>query len=376
MNKHLVLAGGGHAHLMTLARLDDFTRAGHRVTLISPSRYHYYSGMGPGMLSGIYKPEETRFDIRKMAEDRGGYFMEGRVTGIEPRARLLHLDSGISLNYDVVSFNIGSEIDPKAAGEKAGFVLPVKPIVNLLTARRRILDLLSRSRPAILVAGGGPAGVEIAGNTWRLARDAGGEADITIISRNRLLSAFPEKARRLAMKSLTGRRIKVEEGSALASFSGGEAAVSDGRRIPFDLLFLSTGIKPPSLFGDSGMATAHDGGLLVNNFLQSVEHPEIFGGGDCVTLEGMDLDRVGVYAVRQNALLYRNLLAAVRGGPAAPFDPGGAYMLIFNMGDGRGILKWRGLVIGGRLSLMIKNHIDRNFMKTYQVSGELTRSER
>jgi len=33
---------------------------GHRVTVIMPSSYQYYSGMGPGMLSGIYRPQEVR----------------------------------------------------------------------------------------------------------------------------------------------------------------------------------------------------------------------------------------------------------------------------------------------------------------------------
>ncbi|MBS1127078.1 MAG: FAD-dependent pyridine nucleotide-disulfide oxidoreductase family protein [Nitrospirae bacterium] len=53
MKKHLVFVGGGHAHLTALLHLKDYVDCGHRVTLISSSDYHYYSGMGPGMLSGI-----------------------------------------------------------------------------------------------------------------------------------------------------------------------------------------------------------------------------------------------------------------------------------------------------------------------------------
>ena len=37
MTKHLVLVGGGHAHMTTLLRLEDFTGQGHRVTLFSNS---------------------------------------------------------------------------------------------------------------------------------------------------------------------------------------------------------------------------------------------------------------------------------------------------------------------------------------------------
>ena len=45
MPKHLVFVGGGHAHRTALMSLRDTVGAGHRVTLIGPSPYHYYSGL-------------------------------------------------------------------------------------------------------------------------------------------------------------------------------------------------------------------------------------------------------------------------------------------------------------------------------------------
>jgi hypothetical protein len=50
-------------------------------------------------------------------------------------------------------------------------------------------------------------------------------------------------------------------------------------------------------------------------------------------------------------------------------------MLIFNMGDGRGILWRNSLVVEGRLAFRLKNYIDRGFMKKFQVSGELTEGD-
>ena len=50
--KQLVLIGGGHAHMVTLANLRAIGAKGCRVTVIQPSDHHYYSGMGPGMLGG------------------------------------------------------------------------------------------------------------------------------------------------------------------------------------------------------------------------------------------------------------------------------------------------------------------------------------
>ena len=83
MGKHLVFVGGGHAHLTALVRLKEYIRRGHKVTLISPSPYQYYSGMAPGMLSGIYRPQEVRFHVRKLAEDRGAEFI-GRLRDRPP----------------------------------------------------------------------------------------------------------------------------------------------------------------------------------------------------------------------------------------------------------------------------------------------------
>ena len=41
------------------------------VTVIGPSDHHYYSGMGPGMLSGTYQPDEIRFATRHVVEKMG-----------------------------------------------------------------------------------------------------------------------------------------------------------------------------------------------------------------------------------------------------------------------------------------------------------------
>jgi NADH dehydrogenase FAD-containing subunit len=142
MGKHLVFVGGGHAHLTSLKNLGNFIRRDHQVTLISLSAYHYYSGMGPGMLSGIYRPQEVRFHVKKLVEDRGGRFMEDKVTRIDPIGRLLFLHSGKEVNYDIVSFNTGSEVPAESLIKTPQEnVLPVKPVINLLNARQFVLNV-------------------------------------------------------------------------------------------------------------------------------------------------------------------------------------------------------------------------------------------
>jgi NADH dehydrogenase FAD-containing subunit len=109
-----------------------------------------------------------------------------------------------------------------------------------------------------------------------------------------------------------------------------------------------------------------DGGLLVNRYLQSTAFDNIFGGGDCICYQESPLDKVGVYAVRQNPVLFHNLVAALEGRELQAFDPGGDYLLIFNLGDGGGIFYKKPILFGGRLAFAIKDYIDRKFMRRFQ----------
>jgi len=372
MEKHLVLVGGGHAHMETLLNLYEFTRRGHRVTLISPSPYLYYSGMGPGMLSGIYRPQEVRFNVRKMAEDHNAAYLEDAVESIDPDGHSLALRSGRKILYDIVSFNIGSEINAGSASASGGDIFPVKPIDNLLRARKRILGGLTNRLQHILIAGGGPAGVEISANVWRIIRDHSINAEITLITSNRLMERFPLRVRRLCSESLRRKNIRIIEGNTVKAFENSTAVLGNGQRLPFSVAFLAVGVKPSQIFRNSGLATAEDGSLLVNAQLQSVSHPWVFGGGDCIHLDGNPLPKVGVHAVKEGKLLRNNLISALEGRQLASYKPQQHYMLIFNMGDGRGILWRNSLVVEGRFAFALKNYIDRGFMKQFQVSGELT----
>ena len=81
--------------------------------------------------------------------------------------------------------------------------------------------------------------------------------------------------------------------------------------------------------------------------------------------------KLGVYAVRENPILLHNLKAALEGRALRRFKPGGAYLLLFNLGDDRGIFVKKQLVFDGRLAFWLKDYIDRRFMQKFQISGEL-----
>ncbi len=372
MGGHLVIVGGGHAHLTVLKRCGEYLRRGHRVTVVSPAAYHYYSGMGPGLLGGTYTVGQTRFHVRKMVEDRGASFVEDAVAQLDPHGRTLLLRSGGRLAYDVVSFNTGSDVVPLPGAAEHGAAFPVKPIDGLVRAAGFIRASAVRGPLRIAVVGGGPAGVEIAGNAWRACRGLRGPVSITLYAGNGLLPGLPGPARSRVLRSFERRGIVVAEGAYVRSRAPREVLLGSGERAAADAVLIATGISPSPLFRASGLAVGPDGGLLVNEFLRSPDHPEVHGGGDCISFGPRGLAKVGVYAVRQNPVLFRNLLAALEGQDPEPFRPQQDFLLILNLGDGRGVAMKRQCVFDGRLAFLLKDRIDRMFMKKFQVSGEKT----
>ncbi len=357
--------------MTVLINLHKYVARGHGVTLIGPSPYHYYSGMGPGLLSGIYRPQEVRFYVKKMVEDRGASFIQDTVTRIDPDRKVLILKSGNKVQYDVVSCNTGSYVPTNSDAVRGENIFTVKPIENLINVRKMLKAGLSTKTPRLLIVGGGAAALELTGNLWRLVHSLGATASITVLGGRHFLSSMPQKAQLYARKSLVTRNIDIVEGANVSRLTDSRAVMEDGRAFPFDLALLAWGIRPSHLFRESGLPTGEDGGLLVNAYLQSPAYPEIFGGGDCISFEKRPLDKVGVYAVRQNPVLYTNLLAALEGKDLGAFQPQDTYLLIYNLGNGTGIFYRGNRVWKGRLIFHLKDYIDRKFMRKFQVSGEM-----
>ncbi len=363
----LLLAGTGHAHLSIIQSIPDLIARGHEVTAISPGERHFYSSMGPGMLGGIYKSEEISFPVREMVERRGGTFIRNKVVSIEAENRSVTLESGEKLFYDVLSCNLGSTIPRNIITKGSAGVFPVKPIENLFSARQFIIARAARQKVNVGICGGGPAAVEIAGNALAAGMERGGRGcRVQIFTQGHLLRTLPEKVRRLAETRLKKRGVEIFQGNIVQSIDTRLIRLKNGKAYAQDIIFLATGVHPPTIFADSNLEVGKDGALLVNRYLRTPRYPEIFGGGDCIWFTPRPLKKVGVYPVRQNPILRHNLLAKLERKPMQPFDPGGAYLVGLNLGGGYGIINKSFLTIGGRTAFFIKDRIDRKFMRKFR----------
>ncbi len=368
MGKHLVVAGGGHAHMLLLENIGPIVAKGHRVTVIGPSEYHFYSGMGPGMLGGTYTPGDIRFATADVVKKQGGAFVRDKVTTVDPEKKSVSTEKGGTFSYDVISFNAGSYVPMDGVSGQGGNIYSVKPIEKLMEAGEKLKRLFQERKVKIAIVGGGPSSAEVAGNVWQLAKKINGHMpEIQVFAGRKFMSRFPRSIRVRILSTLKARGIEIIEKGYVQRIETDKITLDSGESFKTDFIFMALGVKPSTIFENSGLPLGPDKGLLVNRYLQSTQYPEIFGGGDCIHFQDRPLDKVGVYAVRQNPVLVHNLMASLEGEPLMPFDPGPDYLLIFNLGNGQGVLKKKGIVFGGKIAFMIKDYIDRRFMRRFQA---------
>jgi len=367
MTKRLLLAGGGHAHMMLLARIGSLTTEGYEVTVVQPSNYHYYSGMGPGMLSGFYSADDIRFSTRFVVERQGGKFIRDKVMRIDAAGKFVELESGIRQEYDVLSCNTGSFVPFTDINGDNETIFSAKPIERLLEAQKKIVAACSKPALGINIVGGGAAAAEIAGNVHHLALKNGcPDVKVRIFAGSKLMKNNSPVIQRIVRNYFAKLNIVIDESGHVERIENSTIIMENGRSHTADFIFLATGVKPSPLFSASNLPTGPDGGLLVNEYLQCPDHPEIFGGGDCIYYQPRPLAKVGVYAVRENPVLLNNVVASLQGGMLQPFDPGGNFLAIFNLGGKYGALQKGSLYWGGKLSFTVKDYIDRKFMTKFQ----------
>jgi NADH dehydrogenase FAD-containing subunit len=379
--RRLVLAGAGHAHLGLIHSISRLRERNVSVTVVDPNAELWYSGMMPAVLGGGVDPSAARINVRRIVEEQGGEYLPEALTEIRAGERIVTTTSGTSVGWDVLSVAVGSTVVSPfpVAPHRDASLFAAKPIEGLPDIVRRVRELATAGavrgnpRPVrVVFIGGGPSAVELAGNlAHRLSIDppgGGTRVSIAISTRgDRLLPRMPAAAAMAAMRSLTARGITVRVGVSVEGVTGTGIECDDATTEEWDVVVLTTGLQAPELFRRSGLPTDRDGALRVGRTLRTADAP-IYGGGDCIAIDGLPLARAGVHAVRQQAILMHNIAvelgADLRKRPSGliTYTPPPSPLLILNLGDGTAVSVRGNRVRHGRLPALLKERIDWGFV--------------
>lgn len=371
--KHLLLVGGGHAHLRLINRIPEFTARGIDVTVLDSNTELYYSGMMPAVLGGLVSPSAARIPVAEIVSRGGGRFVEHAASRIDAVRRVVETAAG-EFPWHVASIAIGSRVQPPIPVAPGAVVLGAKPVGQLPELFSTVVRKLEahRDRPVrVVFIGGGASAVELAGNLAgrmeRSRREHQERLELTIVSRGAaLVPRMAQKVQQIAQASLRGRGVRLHMNSVPRAVSTTAVEMEHGEALPADITVFCTGLSAPEVISSSGLPHSADGTLLVADTLRMNGAP-LYGGGDCVGIEGLKLERIGVHAVRQSGVLLHNVSRELAG--ASPptlqrYVPPEAPMLILNLGDGTGILVQGARVMHGRLPYRLKERIDWAFVRS------------
>lgn len=372
---HVLLIGGGHAHLHVIRAFQE-QRWRARCTLVSSSRSFLYSGMVPGYLQGTYTREEMEVDLGELCAGAGVEFIEATVQSVDAQkgiaeAELRRSPAGRSLHFDLASVDVGSVprgLDVPGVGAHAVPLRPLSRIIGLRDTVDRLMAETGGRRPLrMLVVGAGAAGFEIALALHRRAAEGGGRPHVTLADAgDRILAGYSDRARRLAERLLIQRGITVLTNAPVGGVDDAGALLETGARVDAELVVWSTGAAPPPLVAVSSLPRSPDGYFAVDATLRATDGSNVWGAGDCVSIEGWDLPKAGVYAVREGPILARNLRAAVVGEEPVRYTPQSDFLSLLNTADGRALLRWKGVAVHNRFAWWLKDRIDRRFVERYR----------
>ncbi len=379
--KDVVLIGAGHAHVGVLRMFGMAPEPGVRLTLITREVHTPYSGMLPGMIAGHYSADDAHIDTGPLCRFAGARLYQSTVHGLDLAGGRVLCDNRPPVPFDVLSINIGSTPGMQHVPGVAAHAVPVKPVDGFLArfeaARARILAAHGRSR--IGVVGAGPGGVELLlAMQHRLLRDvraAGHDPaglSFTIVTPSaEVLPAMPAGVRRRFTEILRARDITIRSNCKVTAVEAGAAILNDAERIGLDEIFWTTRAEAASWVRDTGLAVDGRGFIRVSDTLQSISHPSVFAAGDVATIEGYDLPKSGVYAVRSAPTLATNIRNLMTQTPLRRHRPQKDALYLISTGDENAVGTRNGLAFAGRWVWRWKDWIDRRFMHKFNDLPEM-----
>jgi len=365
--------GGGHAHVQLIRRWRMQPLAGVKLTVVLDRPEAVYSGMVPGFVAGDYDTAECEIDVVPLARRAGASVVLAAATAVDPRARTISLAGRPALPYDVASLDVGGTVrglDLPGVREHALATRPIRDFVDgldaaLAAARARRGAALLR----VVVVGGGAAGVELAFTLDAKLRGQGVAAGFVLVSdaeallpgaSRQLVRAAAAEAARRGIQLRLGLRVSRVEADAVCFVGEPDAE-------PADLVLWATGAAPTALLADVAAPKDASGFLRVSDTFQCLEGEDLFAAGDCASLDGHELPKAGVYAVRAGPILDANLRARLAGGALQRYRPQRDFLVLLNLGDGRALGgKWS-VAASGRAVWRLKDAIDRRFVARFSV---------
>lgn len=355
--KHLVLLGGGPAHLRVLHETAASPLPGTQITFVAPYGRHVFPSMVAGWVSGRHKSDDVSVPFARIAQRGGATLVDSDAVALDASARKLTLANGHTIAYDALSIDLPATPDrDEVAGarENALFARPHEHFMRLWGA---LVALTDEQALSIVVVGADVAAVELAlavhvrlGKRARVALVTHGGAPVPFAP-----PGFQQRVRKI----LKAGGVTLFEDRCEAIF-GNQMLLASGMRLACDAPLVALTPGAPRWFPDSGLTLGERGLVLTGDTCQSTSHPEVFAVGELAEQAG--LQGHDAAASNRGLSLAVNLRRFVGGGPLEPVKVPAPQVRWLDAGHGVAWAHWKGFTVGGRWVGWLKDRAERRAM--------------
>jgi NADH dehydrogenase len=343
LRPRVVILGGGFAGLSAAKALG---RADVDVVLLDRTNHHVFQPLLYQVATASLSPADIAVPIRWVLRARRNVtvLME-EAQEIDAARRVvvcLTTEGRREIPYDWLVVATGARHSYFGHEEWEAAAPGLKSLEDALEIRNRFLAAFERAEllddPArrrveqtIVVVGGGPTGVELAGIIPGIARvalrrdfrriDTRETRVVLVEGGNRLLPSFPEPLSERARRDLVELGVEVRLGSIVTAVDRSGVSIGD-ERIDAGTVLWAAGNAASPLARSIGVPLDRAGRVLAEPDLSVSGHPEIYVAGDiaAVPMEGGGLvPGVAPAANQEGRHAARNILRRLGGEPTLPF---------------------------------------------------------
>ena len=372
--RRVVIVGGGFGGLGAAQKL---RHADVDVTLVDRMNHHLFQPLlyqvAAGGLSASDCAAPLRPTLRKSPNTRA---LMAEVTDLDPERRELILDRGDRLGYDSLIVACGAQTSYFGNDDWENVTYGLKTLANALDLCSRFYGAFEEAERAadpaeraawltFVVVGGGPTGVEVAGELAISAKKMGrtfqhvdpDEVRVLLLDAGeRPVAAFSKRLSHKVARDLGRLGVTVREGARATAIDEHGVTIEAGgteERIDSRTVIWAAGVHAvplaEAIARATGASTDRGGRIQVNPDMTVPGHPEISVIGDVAALagpRGKPLPGLATVAIQQGHHVAK-AIAEGKPGASTPFryfDKGALAVV----GHGRAVCEIRGIELWGR----------------------------
>jgi NADH dehydrogenase len=295
---HIVVLGAGFGGLTFC---QHFSLPAAQVTLVDRTNHHLFQPLLYQVAAaGLSAPEIAQPIRAILSRHQNVTVLLDKVTDINLANKQVFLETK-TLTYDYLVLALGGRTSYFGHPEWEQFAPGLKSLDDALRIRSHILLAFEKAENTldetehtrlmtVVVVGGGPTGVELAGAFAELARtvlkrdfrriDPTHARIILVEASEYVLSHLPTDLAESATQQLKKLGVQVRTSMRVKDIRKGEVELENGEIIRAENIFWTAGVSASPLTAKLGVELDRGGRVKVNPDLSVPAHPEVFAIGD------------------------------------------------------------------------------------------------